>query len=184
MQWVRRSLVTGFVVSMRTELAASYSNEHIQRTKMVAQGAVSHAIDILRTNIPDPARLGAVPSRVDVETEPMGAGSTTLPKKDFRVRLRGDSNVPAEPVNWVINPGRLTIVDRGGESQAIHVPLHTGAFTGDPSDPVYNADSFDLNEPLPGSLVPPIVFPMDDKGVPLDFDDVTESNRRQSLCRR
>ena len=43
-------LITGFVVSMRTELPASYSSENTQRTNMIAQGAVSHGISLLRAD--------------------------------------------------------------------------------------------------------------------------------------
>lgn len=50
-------LVTGFLVSMRTEMVAAHSAEDIQRTKMVSQGAVSHAINLLRANIPEPAPI-------------------------------------------------------------------------------------------------------------------------------
>ena len=89
-------LITGFVVSMRTELSAAYSNENIQRTKMVAQAAVVHGIDLLRSNIPDPAGITAAPG------DPVGAPGR----------------------NWISNPGRL-IVDIGGTDEQI-VDLHTG----------------------------------------------------------
>ncbi len=50
-------LVTGFVLSMRTEMTASYAIENTQRTKMIAQGAVAHGLELLRSNIPDPAPI-------------------------------------------------------------------------------------------------------------------------------
>lgn len=81
-------IVTGFVVSMRTEMTSSYAVENTQRTKMIAQGAVSHAIELLRSNIPDPAPITAShatarqdnwitnPGRLTVI--PYGSGSPTF----------------------------------------------------------------------------------------------------------
>ena len=50
-------LVISYLVSMRTEHRASVSFANTQRAKMVAQGAVAHAIELMRTNIPDPAGI-------------------------------------------------------------------------------------------------------------------------------
>ena len=43
-------LAIGFIGSMSVESGASGAIQDAQRTKMIAQGAVSHAIDLLRTN--------------------------------------------------------------------------------------------------------------------------------------
>src|SRR5882757_6866038 len=50
-------LLVGFTASMSLERQAAHSFEETQRAKLVAQGAVSHAVDLLRTNIPEPALL-------------------------------------------------------------------------------------------------------------------------------
>ncbi|MEZ0388285.1 MAG: hypothetical protein ACAI34_14525 [Verrucomicrobium sp.] len=127
-------LVIGFLTTMQTERQAAGAYENTQRTKLVAQGAVSHAIDILRNNIPDPARLS-----------------------------EGPAQAPGE--NWVTNPGRLTII-RGGQTP-VYVPLHTGeVITQPPSGPLREAESVNLNKPLPGSTTPAIVPAATTNGTP------------------
>ena len=54
-------LLLGFLSTMTIERRAAGAFEDTQRAKLVAQGAVSHAIDLLRTNIPEPARLSESP---------------------------------------------------------------------------------------------------------------------------
>lgn len=51
-------LVLGFVWSMSTERNSARSVEAGFRTRLVAQGALSHAMELLRSNIPDPAPPG------------------------------------------------------------------------------------------------------------------------------
>lgn len=117
-------LLVAFVSSMSLERQAANSYEHTQRTKLIAQGAVSHAIDLLRTNIPEPAMLSESPAAA-----------------------------PAE--NWVINPGRLTILKSNAAPK--YVPLHSGEVTTEPpAGKPRDAESVDLNEPLPGETVPAI----------------------------
>jgi hypothetical protein len=117
-------LLLGFLSTMLIERRAAGAFEDTQRAKLVAQGAVSHAIDILRTNIPEPARLA-------------------------------ESPLTAPGENWVVNPGRLTLIDESGARQFI--PLHTGEVTETP-DPLgpRDAESVDLNQPLPGQPIPAI----------------------------
>lgn len=121
-------LLIGFLSGSLLERRAAGSFEDTQRAKLIAQGAVSHAVDILRTNIPDPARLGE--------------GPTTAVGK-----------------NWVTNPGRLTLIENGVDAidKTTYVPLHTGEVISmpDPSRP-RDAESVDLNQPLPGQTVPAI----------------------------
>ncbi len=69
-------LVVGFTVNMRTEHQAAFSMSGAQRTNLVAQSALAHAVSLLQTNIPQPVPPGATPT----------------------------------PVNWVVNPGMLTII--------------------------------------------------------------------------
>lgn len=118
-------LVVGFLSTMQTERQASSAYQSAQQAKLVAQGAVSHAVDILRTNIPEPARLH-----------------------------EGPAQAPGE--NWITNPGRLTVIRSG--QPVVHVPLHTGEVTTPPPPgPLRDADSVNLNKPLPGQTSPAIV---------------------------
>jgi hypothetical protein len=128
-------LLVGFLSSMSLERQAAHAFADGQRAKLIAQGAVAHAVDLLRTNIPDPARLSQGPQRL-----PTGV-------------VDGLGNM--SPVNWVVNPGRLTVIRPNAAPQFI--PLHTGAVTSapDPSLPP-DAASYDLNQPLPGQTTPVI----------------------------
>ncbi|MEM7011637.1 MAG: hypothetical protein AAF585_09155 [Verrucomicrobiota bacterium] len=49
--------VTAYLVSMRTELRSASAFENTQQAKLISQSAVSHGIELLRLNIPEPARL-------------------------------------------------------------------------------------------------------------------------------
>lgn len=116
-------LTVGFLSTMRIEKGAAASYEESQRTKLVAQGAVAHAIDILRTNIPEPARIS-----------------------------ESWSTAPGE--NWAVNPGRLSIFKDSGPK---FVALHTGEVQEAPNpNAPRDADSYDLNRPLPGQTTPMI----------------------------
>lgn len=124
-------LMVGFLSSMMTEKRAAHAYEDAQRAKLMSQGAISHAIDILRTNIPEPARLSESPL-----------------------------SAPAE--NWLVNPGRLTLIKPG--QKPVFIPLHTGEVTSMPSaDEPRDAESVDLNRPLPGSFYP-MIAPAEDGG--------------------
>jgi len=111
-------LVVGFLSTMLVERQAASAYEDSQQAKFIAQGAVGHAIDLLRSNIPEPARLA-----------------------------QGPQTAPAR--NWVTNPGRLTIIEAGQPPR--YIPLHTGEVTSDPNpNEPRDAESVDLNQPLPG----------------------------------
>lgn len=116
-------LLVGFLSTMLTERRAATAFEDTQRVELIAAGAVSHAIDLLRTNIPEPARLS-----------------------------EGPKTAPGE--NWVTNPGRLTVI-REGQSP-VYIPLHTGEVTDAPKPGPRDAESVDLNQPLPGETTPAI----------------------------
>lgn len=117
-------LLVGFLSTMRLERRAANAYEDTQRAKLVAQGAVSHAIDLLRTNIPEPARLS-----------------------------EGPKTAPGE--NWAVNPGRLTVIRDGTAPQ--YIDLHTGAVDTEPDSKLLrDAESVDLNQPLPGETEPAI----------------------------
>ena len=123
-------LLVAFLTSMSIERQAAHAVQDAQSAKMIAQGAVAHAIDLLRTNIPDPARLAQGAQRLNGAPDTMSA------------------------VNWIINPGRLTIIQGSGAPQ--YVDLHTGAVTTPPDPTVPDALSVDLNQPLPGQTTPVI----------------------------
>jgi hypothetical protein len=122
-------LLIAFFSTMSIEHKAAHAVQDTQGAKLIAQGAVAHAIDLLRTNIPDPARLAQGAQRLSA----------------------GANNMVA--VNWIVNPGRLTIIPASGTPQ--YIDLHTGAVTSppDPAGPP-DADSVDLNQPLPGPTTP------------------------------
>ena len=81
-------LAVGFIASMSVESGASASIHDAQRTKMIAQGALSHAIDLLRTNIPPPAPINEVEAPFnlvqeeisDVQSRPFPLRPIRLPK--------------------------------------------------------------------------------------------------------
>jgi len=101
-------LIVAFTASMRTERQASASMANDVRARLFAQDAVAHAISILDRNIPQP-----VPPMTDAASLP-------------------------SPTNWIINPGLLTLIGTGGETD---VPLSsnpTSAYTSGPSDPNLN----------------------------------------------
>ncbi len=64
------------------------------------------------------------------------------------------SNAPAQA--WFSNPGRLTLVSEGRT-----VDLHSGVASSND-----DLDSFDLNRPLPGSMLPPIAASLGSDGLP------------------
>jgi hypothetical protein len=129
-------LIIGFLSTMLLERRAATAYSETQQAKLVAQGALAHAIDLLRTNIPDPAAITAGPDT-------------------------------APGINWVINPGRLTLFS-GNNSTPQYVSLHTGAVTAPPASPTAprDAESYDLNRPLPGQTTPLITGTMTSAGAP------------------
>ena len=143
-------LAIGFIGSMSVESGASASIHDAQRTKMIAQGAVSHAIDLLRTNIPPPAPINEVEAPFNL-VQPEISGTQSRP---FSIEA---NSAPVSRVDhWIVNPGRLTLI--GSSGGVTHVPLHTGKVIADPKgEATRDAESVDLNEPLPGEVLPPIV---------------------------
>ena len=108
-------LVIGFISSMSVESGASASIQDAQRTKMIAQGALSHAIDLLRTNIPDPAPINEVEAPFNlIQPEISGTGS-----RPFYIEANSAPVTDAE--HWIVNPGRLTVI--GSSGSVSHVPL-------------------------------------------------------------
>jgi hypothetical protein len=148
-------LVVAYVSTMSIEAGASASVENAQRTKMIAQGAISHAVNILRTNIPEPAPIDQAVAPFNLEQAGI-SGTGSRPSE-----WKPNSAPVTKAENWVVNPGRLTVIDESGQQR--YVPLHTGAATRDPSDEVTrDAETVDLNEPLPGEKDPPIAVAFDD----------------------
>ncbi len=163
-------LIVGYLSTMRLEVGASASIENAQRTKMIAQGAVSHAINILRTNIPEPAPINQAVNAFNLEQDDIsGYQSRPFNKKP-------NSAPVTEAVNWVVNPGRLAVIDGG---QTRFVPLHTGEATRDPSgEATRDAETVDINEPLPGEKNPPIAAAFDASGEPAPNKDRPEMRVR------
>lgn len=115
-------LVVGFVTSMRTERQASVSMADNERAILIARSALDHAISILEQNIPQPAPPAASPYPVPPAAAPL----------------------PAEaPVNWVINPGRLTKQSGPPTNSPQYIPLSSNPST----TYVAVADDANLNPP-------------------------------------
>ncbi|MDF1753197.1 MAG: hypothetical protein P1U89_10515 [Verrucomicrobiales bacterium] len=138
-------LVMAYMSTSRIDEQSSTAFADTQRAKLVAKGAVAHAIEILRNNIPQPAGL-------DRTIDP-------------------DSANPAVATNWIVNPGRLTLIDESHEEELID--LHTGEVDINPdltADP--DVHSVDLNAPIPGKLdsdnkaIPAITYALNDDGTP------------------
>lgn len=126
-------VVIAYLTSMRTELYSSVAFDNSQQARELAHSAVTHGIELLRANIPEPARI-------EEETR----------------------HAPGEL--WVTNPGRLTVIDH---LRTRHVDLHTGAPDGPPGPgAMRDAESVDLNRPLPGEEHPPICYALDSRGKP------------------
>ena len=70
-------LVLAYLFTMRTERQAAHAYANTQRAKMVAQGAVSHGIAILRTNIPDPALISETAGNAPGENWAVNPGRLT-----------------------------------------------------------------------------------------------------------
>lgn len=138
-------LVMAYMSTSRIDEQSSTAFADTQRAKLVAKGAVAHAIEILRNNIPQPAGL-------DRTIDP-------------------DSTNPAVATNWIVNPGRLTLIGEDHEEELID--LHTGEADINPdltADP--DVHSVDLNAPIPGKLdsdnkaIPAITYALKDDGTP------------------
>ncbi|MEM9479329.1 MAG: hypothetical protein AAGA58_06665 [Verrucomicrobiota bacterium] len=144
-------LVVAFFESAGNERAAASHIENAQRAKLIAQGAIAHGIDILRTNIPDPALISEAAGN-DVWEQPEFSKNYAEQGRPFRRKASGIAAAP--PEWWVTNPGRLTIVEEDGTHR--YVDLHTGEFRGGGSS-VANEVSFDLNAPLVGETEPAVL---------------------------
>ena len=71
-------VLLGFLASMDLESTSSHAVESSYRTKMVAHGALSHAIELLRSNIPDPTPLTKTPSSSPKQNWATNPGRLTL----------------------------------------------------------------------------------------------------------
>ncbi|MEM7144279.1 MAG: hypothetical protein AAF591_04040 [Verrucomicrobiota bacterium] len=132
-------LVTGFLVSMRTEMVAAHSVEDIQRTKMVAQGAVGHAVNLLRANIPGPAPIQDTISSAEVDHWVVNPGLLTVLENSGGPReVELHTGVPTT------NPKTDEVFQ--GKAVDLNRPL--------PGDVIQ------------GKPVPPITYALDSEGMP------------------
>ncbi|MEM9479380.1 MAG: hypothetical protein AAGA58_06985 [Verrucomicrobiota bacterium] len=141
----------GFLDSMSTESSASSAIEESQRTKLVAQGAIAHAIDILRTNIPDPSQLSEAGGSLMLEQDSFDTSNQERPRP-FEIEERGGP-IAAAPQLWITNPGQLSVLLGAGGAWE-RIPLHTGEAQSGSADG--DLQSYDLNAPLPGETTPVI----------------------------
>tara|TARA_R110002096_G_scaffold147220_11_gene306943 strand:+ start:16295 stop:19672 length:3378 start_codon:yes stop_codon:yes gene_type:complete len=71
-------IVIAFLVSMRLELGSAAAYEQTQSAKVLSQSALSHGIELLRTNIPEPARISEATSEADAELWVTNPGRLTI----------------------------------------------------------------------------------------------------------
>ena len=71
-------LILAYLVTMRTERQAARAYANTQRAKMVAQGAVSHGIAILRANVPEPALISETAGNAPGENWAINPGRLTV----------------------------------------------------------------------------------------------------------
>ncbi len=70
-------LVVAYFVTMRVEQQAAHAYADSQRAKMIAQGAVGHGISLLRTQIPEPARINESAANAPAENWAVNPGRLT-----------------------------------------------------------------------------------------------------------
>ncbi len=71
-------MVIAFFTTMQIEQRAAHSYADAQRAKMVAQGAVSHGIELLRSNIPEPALISESAENAPGENWAINPGRLTV----------------------------------------------------------------------------------------------------------
>ena len=106
-------LVLGFVASMITESTSSSAVEMSYRTKMVAHGALSHSIELLRANIPDPTSISKLPStapRMNWATNP--GRLTIITNSGTHIHIPLHSGEAPNPENDVVFDARSTDLNR------------------------------------------------------------------------
>ena len=106
-------LVLGFVASMVTESTSSHAVEMSYRTKMVAHGALSHSIELLRSNIPDPTPITKSPAnapRLNWATNP--GRLTLITNSGSRVHIPLHSGEAPDPEDDVVFDARSTDLNR------------------------------------------------------------------------
>jgi hypothetical protein len=132
------TLVVAFLSVSRSDRSVAFALRGAQSTRLVAQGAIAHAVDLLRSNIPTPTHLG-------VKTKDLTPNTFTVNPGLLRV----------------INGAGVTAVDlHTGAVPATPPPDLTY-----PED--LNIVSYDLNAPVPGENIPAIVWPVDAGGNPV-----------------
>lgn len=112
-------LVVSFTSNMRLERQVSHTVSEDERTKLVAEAALAHAVSILSTNIPQPA-----PPVQPVIPQP---SPSILP-------FNGAYPQPI-PVNWTVNPGLLNLIT--GPAGVTAVPLSSNpsaSYVSNPAD--------------------------------------------------
>ena len=115
------ALVLAFVASMNVESSSSHTIETAYRTKMVAHGALSHAIELLRSNIPDPAPITQTPGAAPYRNWATNPGRLTLiTATGSRSHIPLHSGEAPDPDEDVVFDARSTDLNRplAGRSRA------------------------------------------------------------------
>jgi len=106
-------LILAFVSSMITESTSSNAVEMSYRTKMVARGALSHSIELLRSNIPDPTPITKSPATAPRQNWATNPGRLTLISgSGSRVHIPLHSGEAPDPEEDVVFDARSTDINR------------------------------------------------------------------------
>ena len=131
-------VVLAYLASMRTELNAASAFENTQQAKVLAQSAVSHGIELLRANIPDPARLGEETGHAPGELWITNPGRLTVVRGMGNVDyIDLHTGVPTEPPTGALHDANSVDLNRplaGEEHPPICYALD-GRGKPDPSQP-------------------------------------------------
>lgn len=143
-------LALGMLAMSRLDRSSSRGISNSDRTELLAQAAVEHAVSILDHNIPQPLPPG-------VDSTPAPANPGTPNSATYVDYLPDHASSVVTPTNWVINPGLLTLIS--GLSKVQYVPLSSN-----PTDP-YGATASDPN--LNAQLATTGRYPIRGDGTPL-----------------
>lgn len=137
-------LALGMLAMSRLDRNSARGISNSDRTELLSQAALEHAVSLLDHNIPQPLPPGVDP--IPLETSQPPLFSPLAPTQPTRPTFNN--------TNWVVNPGMLTLIGPGTVASSVQsIPLYTQP---DPTDP--NPTKVDLNAPLATTInsIPPV----------------------------
>ena len=156
------ALVVSFTVSMRTERQAAHSMSENERTKLVSETALAHAMSILSTNIPQPVPPGVTRTPVNWAINP---GLLSI--------ITGPSNVTQIPLSS--NPSATYVSNSSDANLNLLQPNSSQYPILGTADPMYVAWASLLQNPAaPASTTNPLVaryaFWIDDENAKINVN--------------